>query len=643
MREWTDSTGAYHIKAAFESQEDAKVKLRREDGKRIVMPISKLSDADQEYLKGLANDNPFETGLVDDDAQEGSGSGKEKNDVSFALKGKTLKLDGSDQKIYLGSFDKVKSYGAVSSPRAWKVEPSKKSSSPSGEFRNVALFPRSFFGDFSLIYSHGSVFYVGYNDNSKIGESRGCVARCDVSEGTCSRAVFQFEAPSLFDVSEDGKLALTNIKIKSNDPLIRNAFLAITNVGSLENGDELAPLAVFCPYYKPKANEYSRDTYDEVENAFFVDSDHIFTKCKSAATLWNIKSCRAEYSINCQNERLAVDPAHKYFVLASGSGLGFYDVATGEALGYVELPQDSGQEVGSFALATSSVAFSPNGEKLAFLIFRRAFIVDLKSGEITQTLETNGGFSTVTWASDSHVLVGTYCYDLATGAPIAYYLGLPDRAGARVCVGDRVWTVCDNSALTALKLPHAQALAAVKGKRLSDLFDVYPGVGVSIKCDLNGLLDEGQTIERVKKQLAISGLKYDPSSKIVVVASASDTGKTEETTVQELGLERMFAHSMLARERVVSAKTLNLKVFEQSISLQVGGKEVVKRVKLTTGPMRGERDEKKTFDEQIQELNKPEIDFYAVMPIPSYASKADGREAATSAKVSSKGVEPIKF
>ena len=53
LREWTDSTGAYRIKATYEGQEGSNVKLRREDGKRITLPISKLSDADQDYLNKL--------------------------------------------------------------------------------------------------------------------------------------------------------------------------------------------------------------------------------------------------------------------------------------------------------------------------------------------------------------------------------------------------------------------------------------------------------------------------------------------------------------------------------------------------------------------------------------------------------------
>ena len=641
-REWTDSSGTYHISATFEGRDGSKVKLRREDGKLIVMPLVKLSAEDQKYVKGLDGGNPFDEGVVDESSLNDSKA--RRREGSFTIGGKTIKLDGSDRKIFVGSFNKCNRLGTASSERAWEVKPSKRSTVPSTEFRNVAVFSQTYFGSCNLIYSHDSIFYVGYNSLGVGGVGKSGIARCDVAEGRCDQNELQFEAPTLFDVSSDSGRALTSIKINSNDPLIRpGAFLAIVDVGSFSPGSPLSPSAVFCPYYKPKENQFARDTFDEVEVAFFVDSNHIFTKCRSEATLWNLATCSAVYSIGLRGEELTVDPTRKYFALSNGAGMGFYDLATGSALGYVPIPADSAQGVGALSSALSSGAFSPNGEQFAFSLFRRVFIVDLTSGKLTHTLETSGGSTSLTWATDSHILAGFFCYELSSGAPIAYYLGLSDKASVRVNVGGRVWTICDNTTLTGLQLPHREALAAVEGKKIPDLFDVYPGMSVSIKCEFNGLLDENAAIEQVKKQLAFSGLKYDPKSETTVVLTARDTGETEKTTVQEVELERMSRLSILARERVVNAKTVELKVYEQSIALKVNGKDVAKRLYKTTGSNRGARDESKSFDEQIGESNKPELEFYGLAPLPSFVAKSDGREAATTAKVSSVGVEPVKL
>ncbi len=50
-RTWTDSTGTYKIEAEFISATGGKVKLRKPDGSEIELPMDKLSQPDQEWIK----------------------------------------------------------------------------------------------------------------------------------------------------------------------------------------------------------------------------------------------------------------------------------------------------------------------------------------------------------------------------------------------------------------------------------------------------------------------------------------------------------------------------------------------------------------------------------------------------------------
>lgn len=54
VRTWTDSSGKYEIKAEFVSLINGKVTLKREDGEEKTLPLSKLSDADQQIAKDFA-------------------------------------------------------------------------------------------------------------------------------------------------------------------------------------------------------------------------------------------------------------------------------------------------------------------------------------------------------------------------------------------------------------------------------------------------------------------------------------------------------------------------------------------------------------------------------------------------------------
>lgn len=62
-RIWTDNTGKYHIKAAFMEVTGDKVRIRRENGRIITMPLERLSDKDKEWIRehektGLAKKSP---------------------------------------------------------------------------------------------------------------------------------------------------------------------------------------------------------------------------------------------------------------------------------------------------------------------------------------------------------------------------------------------------------------------------------------------------------------------------------------------------------------------------------------------------------------------------------------------------------
>lgn len=52
FRTWTDSSGKFTVEAQFMGAAFGNVKLRRRDGTTITVPLDKLSEADQEWIKG---------------------------------------------------------------------------------------------------------------------------------------------------------------------------------------------------------------------------------------------------------------------------------------------------------------------------------------------------------------------------------------------------------------------------------------------------------------------------------------------------------------------------------------------------------------------------------------------------------------
>ncbi|MGA2257530.1 MAG: SUMF1/EgtB/PvdO family nonheme iron enzyme [Thermoguttaceae bacterium] len=58
LRTWTDSTGKYTIQAEFVDSKDGKVRLKKQDGKEVTIPVEKLSDADREFVRQQSKGKP---------------------------------------------------------------------------------------------------------------------------------------------------------------------------------------------------------------------------------------------------------------------------------------------------------------------------------------------------------------------------------------------------------------------------------------------------------------------------------------------------------------------------------------------------------------------------------------------------------
>jgi hypothetical protein len=59
MRTWHDDSGKFEVEAAFVSLDDETVTLKKKNGRTIHVPLGRLSEEDQKYVKERAN-NPFD-------------------------------------------------------------------------------------------------------------------------------------------------------------------------------------------------------------------------------------------------------------------------------------------------------------------------------------------------------------------------------------------------------------------------------------------------------------------------------------------------------------------------------------------------------------------------------------------------------
>jgi hypothetical protein len=58
-RTWTDSTGKFPVRAEFVEFKEGKVRLRKENGKEVTLPIARLSQPDRELVQQQAKGKPI--------------------------------------------------------------------------------------------------------------------------------------------------------------------------------------------------------------------------------------------------------------------------------------------------------------------------------------------------------------------------------------------------------------------------------------------------------------------------------------------------------------------------------------------------------------------------------------------------------
>ena len=643
-RVWTDSSGKHKVTATFMSRDGATVRLRRQDGKTIIMQMERLSADDREYIESL-DSNPFEQGVVDDEGAVSSAA-----PGAFPMSGKTQKFDGWDKPIFLGDRTREKNLSVAGSATEWKYSPAVSEPKTLKEFRPVPVIKGANFGagvyaqDVTVIAPPkdraDGAFFVGFK-TGVLNTAQSFIARCDVEKGVGTLAELDVKEARLCDVSPDGAWAVFIVGLNVEPGFPKKAFLAFVDLSAISDAGTLRPSAVFCPYCEEQAiGTFKNRTFGELENALWVDDEHVITQSREATTLWNIKTCEAEYTIAGAGYA-ALDPSRKSLVFVSGSAAGFYDALTGESLGTLAVEASEGERV----FVQANCAFSQSGAKLAFTSPQGLAIADLTSGKVERVLKSPTLFKALAWGAENYVIWGQIGFDLETETSLCSYTGLGTEGKSVAGAFGLVWTIADKT-LVGFEAPHKAALDALKKAADPDAYEIYPGVGVAIKTDLNGLLDEKEVVENLTESVKRAGLKVDPSSSIVLTAKCKDTGKTVETTCAEVETTLPLGAPpipLLGRERLKSAITVDLKIFEEGIEITKSGKTLWKMSAITTGPDNIEKEEGKSVEEQIREANKPESRYFRVAYIPKYVSKSSKGApvvgaAMTNAQITASGV-----
>jgi WD40 repeat protein len=658
-RTWTDSTGKYKIEADFQEIKDGQVHLQRTDGKKLALPLAKLSKDDQAYLKDLMKDrrsgrtepaNPFSEGgggskararieQMREQARQRRGgrqrTGFQEGDVVEVREhnvwqvGEIVGFDTEWDKVFVKLDDTGRMVEVHDAEHSIRMFDPDSAPAMGGAVENVDLTSirrivplGGSTGEFKPdgapagATSDWKPKPVGLNPKSGFFER---LVGVSFARDGGKVAVAHSGGEGIHD--DQTRIEIVDLKAGRVSAVVKGPrnlkqvavspsgqkLITVSEVETFKHG----PLELWEIAGKElkhlKSWHASAEDNHQLEWIGWVDDERLMTIDRQGLTMWSIGGPEGEYQITGNGMRApSFSPGGKQFAIGTDQGVSIHDVASGELL--TRLAMEHG--------FNRRVAFSPSGKLIAASGTSTVEIYDASTGEkgIVAYCGSAGHDKDLCWLGEEHVLVG--------GADLIH---LPSQmtvwtyqhhAENVVPMGGRVWYVFGNHeamAILPFQLPHG----AVKPVADSELV-LKPGDEVSIQTELSfdmGTDVQGNPVsvqDQLKQALDKAGFQVvDDSAKKLVARTMP--GETKEIQY------RMFGAGFQTEKASYTQR-----VFE--LELVVDGESVWKRRRVMDAPYHLQLKENESVDQAINRVLAADVGFFrSTVPsriLPTAAEKA---------------------
>jgi hypothetical protein len=676
-RTWTDGTGKYKIEADFLEILEGQVKLQRTDGKKISIPLAKLSKDDQAYLRellkqrrsgGVDTDSPFQESGDEDNAGVGSAepatprgfgqragfdNGRPKRRSPFStgvnvgdkvevregfnwqagvvagldpkwdkvfvkLNEDGRMVDVSDNEHFIRRFDA--SVVPVDLTSIRRVVPL---GGQPGDFKPDPAQPSSL--DWKPrpvgLNPKAGFFQKPVGVSFARGGTTAVVGHTGGAEPNDAQSRIE-----VCDLKTGRVTALLRgpekLKLLAVSPSGQR-LITISERGAFESGPlqlwELGPKELKLVRSWQVAGDAHRK---DVNWIGWVDDQRIMTADNGGIFMWLAEGPKGVYQVAGQEMSApAFSPGGKQFAIGTDKGYSIHEVESGELVSRIPLDHSFRRQV----------AFSPSGKLLAVTGSSTVEVYDLATGKksveaYAPAAQSNKG---LTWVNEEHVLVGgsdlihlpsqmtvwTYQHDAESVAPLA----------------GRIWYVFgshgnDAMALVPFQLPHA----AVKPVADSELV-LRPGDDVSLEMeqtvdltrpqDANGPGESAR--DQLAKALAEAGFNVVLNSNKKLIGRTT-TGETREIQYRRFG----------APFGQVEKASYTQRIFE--LELTVDGTTVWQRRRVIDAPFHLQLQKDESVDQAVERVMSADTGFFR-STIPSRVLPTEAEKARTS-KLSVDGI-----
>lgn len=595
MRKWTDATGSFSVNAKLVSDEDGNIKLEKEDGRVITLPLTKLSDEDQTYLEELKKQNsaanPFAGGDMSTPPKSTSNSPPNAPKTQPVIP--AIEPNGTANEMVLAD-------------NGWSVQPDAAAVAKS----NGKVI--SFESGFTRHKFHNRLSGVSLINNGQAAvaaitnpfENATELVIADLATAKSKPPLrINLKDATLLAVNPDGSQAVTYKKGQGRES------------GEISFWD-LKEEAIQTAAWKA-ASFFDRDGLAP-NMGTFVENNRLLTVGRRVI-LWDCESATAVYSYPVsENNKPALSANGKQLAVISGKSVFIINVSDGEILGKIEPPT-----------TTKSLAFSPNGESLAGInsVSGEIWIWDLTNNQLTRELSAPPSMvQSMTWVGEDYLLINnSSLIDIRLRSTVWSYRS---TGGSILTANDSRFWFIGKSKFTPISLPHNNIATQTEKLDPEDLLVLTPNSEVSLELNLPFTRQEQDQIrDRITGTLQNNGVTIRKNAKLKLVLTVIK-GKQEKAEMSSI------------TDPFGRRGTESIKYTPQigSITLAKGGVDVW-RVSRQFGPMgmiqlkRGE-----SAQAAARRLCKPSPSFFESVRIPKYIGQLPGGKPLGQSTISENGI-----
>jgi hypothetical protein len=521
IREWSDSTGKHKIKGRLVEVRDGVVYLKTSEGKSVNVPLTRLSEADQDFLKNNS-DNPFQ----ETDAMESGDTASSKNSASTSSTASTKPDTGvSDATAWSGQlkidWSEVEELNRDAEGN-WDAGAFGTSDDGLVPKRSTLMKKMNFFEGIRRFHVNTTSKrgVVGYTVSFSVPKPLSRLSLIDFASGKAIHTDPIEGDMCPLCLLHDGATVLMQGTSDERKGFETPDMLQLWRVA----GKKVNRTASWIPFpdehesFGKKTNAAISEAISFPNNRLVILGNNGHMACvdsTSGKPYWHTRLSK-DYAICPSND-------NRWLVLVDGSAILIVDPQTGST-------QKSFFIEGNPHMGWTRVRCSPSGEKLAVSFQSECRILDLKSEEWLHKIS----YPNLGPIAPNGLLFPNDDYLLLNNTTLVH---IPSQI--KVCELQQVGGISSFGSTTLIAiqgdsggvvlpttLPHASAAKALaSAEKDPDVFLVRPGVKVSI--DVSGA---GQYAEQIRNSLTKAATKanyaVENSSPIKLVGSV--TGPKQE-------------------------------------------------------------------------------------------------------------------